>query len=96
MTTLFKTQDTSTLTEMDLLKSVLHKLAQLERTMVKKEDVSYLNNAMSEAIEQMSFLHEDLEALKTSVEVKHIENINSDEVILHSFMEMAHHHPSKF
>ncbi|WP_096437009.1 hypothetical protein [Alteribacter populi] len=83
------------MTEKDLLKVIVHKLAQIENQMVCKKDMNLLNNAMSEAIEQMTFLQEDIVELKSSVEVKHIENINSDEVILHSFMEWAHHTPSR-
>ncbi|WP_026688309.1 hypothetical protein [Alteribacter aurantiacus] len=94
MTTALKSS--STVTEMDLLKSVLHKLAHIERAMVKKEDLTFLNKGMGEAIEQMAFLQEDILEFKRSVEAKHIENINSDEVILRSFLEMSHQRPSHY
>jgi hypothetical protein len=83
------------LTQTELLKALMHKVAQIERNMSRKEDLIPVKNGIGETIEQMAFLQEELETLKSSVELKHIENINSDEVILHSFMEMAHQGPSK-
>ncbi|TMW72390.1 hypothetical protein [Alteribacter natronophilus] len=83
------------MTDTDLLKTLIHKVAQIEKRMTCKEDLVPVKNGIGETIEQMAFLQEEVETLKTSVELKHIENINSDEVILHSFMEMAHQGPSK-
>ncbi|MBU9722270.1 MULTISPECIES: hypothetical protein [Bacillaceae] len=73
--------------EMDLLKTILHKLAQIERQMIKKEDFEELSEQLIIQEEQIEVVHELLEDLQVNVDVKHRENINSDEILLRYIRE---------
>ncbi|MDG5786657.1 hypothetical protein QA612_04075 [Evansella sp. AB-P1] len=73
--------------EMDLLKVIIHKLVQIERNMIKREDITELIHHLESPEEQVELIQEALMELKMSVEQKHIENINSDELLLRSIRQ---------
>ena len=71
--------------EVDLLKVLIHKLANIEAEMMKRKDMEELIVQLITNEEKVEIIQETLETLKLSVETKHMENINSDELLLRSF-----------
>ena len=71
--------------EIDLLKVLIHKLANIEAEMMKRKDMEELIVQLITNEEKVEIIQETLETLKLSVETKHMENINSDELLLRSF-----------
>ncbi|SDZ33921.1 hypothetical protein SAMN05421736_11054 [Evansella caseinilytica] len=72
------------MTELELLKVVMHKLAKIEAQMMKKSDVKDMVEHYITQEEQTEAIQSALDDLKRSVEEKHLENINSDELLLRS------------
>ncbi|UCZ52668.1 hypothetical protein LGQ02_17945 [Bacillus shivajii] len=75
------------MTELDLLKTILHKLAKMEGEMVKRKDISEITVQLEEQEEQIQATYDTLHELRRSVDEKHLENINSDEMLLRSILE---------
>ncbi|MBU9712798.1 hypothetical protein [Evansella tamaricis] len=75
------------MTELELLKVILHKLARIEKEMVKTSELDGLIQQMICQEENLESVHCLLDDLKTSIEIKHLENINSDEFLLRSIRE---------
>ncbi|WP_142303642.1 hypothetical protein [Evansella halocellulosilytica] len=77
------------MTELELLKIVIHKLTKIEGEMVRKKDIADITLQLDEQEEQIQATYDTLHELRRSVEEKHIENINSDEILLRSIIEPA-------
>lgn len=78
------------MTEIELIKAVLRQLAKIESQMVKKEDLAGVMEQLIINEEQVEQMNESLEQLKLSVQLKHIENINSDEILLRSIKHSSY------
>ncbi|MFA9558939.1 hypothetical protein ACERII_16635 [Evansella sp. AB-rgal1] len=77
------------MTEIELLKAIIHKLVKIESQMMKQQDLIELMEQFVTQEEYAESIQEALLELKKSVNLKHIENINSDELILRSIMQTS-------
>lgn len=72
------------MSEIELLKALLRQVAKIDAQMVKKDDLSGVIEQLIMNEEQIDTVQKTIEHLKQSVELKHLENINSDEFLLRS------------
>lgn len=77
------------MSETELIKAVLRQLAKIESQMIKKDDLAGIIEQLIINEEQIEHIQKKLEELQLSVELKHIENINSDELLLRSIKQSA-------
>lgn len=75
------------MSEMDLLKMIMHKLAKIEATTIKRDELDELNECLYDQQEHLKHIQDTLQELKSSLEVRHIENMNSDDVLLRSILD---------
>ncbi|PYZ92821.1 hypothetical protein CR194_14320 [Salipaludibacillus keqinensis] len=73
--------------ELDLLKIMMHKLATIESKMIKHDDLEEMNEQLYEQEESLKNIQNNLKDLKLNMEIKHIENMNSDDVLLRSILD---------
>ncbi|SES38695.1 hypothetical protein [Salipaludibacillus aurantiacus] len=73
--------------EEDLLKVILHRLAKIEAKMAKQDDLDEIHEQLFEQDEQIRHISDGLQALKVNLEIRHIENMNSDDVLLRSILD---------
>ncbi|MDQ0254547.1 K+/H+ antiporter YhaU regulatory subunit KhtT [Evansella vedderi] len=73
--------------EKELIKVILHRLAKIEQEMMKRKDLVDIMEQLVIHEESLENIHDALGNLKSSVEIKHMENINADEILLRSIRE---------
>ncbi|RKL68380.1 hypothetical protein CR203_07840 [Salipaludibacillus neizhouensis] len=73
--------------EMDLLKMVMHKLAKIEAATIKRDDLDELNECLFDQQENLKHIQDTLQELKVNLDIRHIENMNSDDVLLRSILD---------
>ena len=76
------------MTEIELLKALLRQVAKIDTQMVRKDDLSGVIEQLIMNEEQIDMVQHTIEYLKQSVELKHLENINSDEFLLRSIKQV--------
>lgn len=72
--------------EFDLLKASMHKLASIEAKMVQRDDIENIHEQLYEQSEQLEETLIKVQELKGMLEINHLENINSDDVLLRSIL----------
>ncbi|WP_280769524.1 hypothetical protein [Salipaludibacillus daqingensis] len=70
--------------EIDLLKVIIHKIVSIEKKMIKQDD---LEDHLFEQEEYLKNIEKRLKEMKINMEIKHMENINSDDMLLRSILE---------
>ncbi|ADU31836.1 hypothetical protein Bcell_3595 [Evansella cellulosilytica DSM 2522] len=75
------------LTELDLLKIILHRLAKIDSEMLKKNQLDGVIELLINQEEKVESLQKSIEDVKFSVEMKHLDNINADELLLRSIQQ---------
>jgi hypothetical protein len=70
--------------ELDLIKVLMHKLAIIDKKLAILED---MNEHLFEQQESLKLLGNNLKELKNNMEVRHIENINSDDMLFRSILD---------
>ncbi|WP_416147202.1 hypothetical protein ACM26V_13345 [Salipaludibacillus sp. HK11] len=73
--------------ELDLIKVIMHKLSVIEKTMIKQEDLEEINEHLFEQESNLKTIQDNLKEIKVMMEIKHIENMNSDDILLRSILE---------
>lgn len=73
--------------DIDLMKVIIHRLSMLEKEMLKKKDHISLMESYRHNEDQITKIINAIDALKTSIQLQHLENINSDEVLLRSIRQ---------
>ncbi|MBB5173418.1 hypothetical protein [Texcoconibacillus texcoconensis] len=74
------------ISEIDLLKVIVHKLANIEKMMVKTTDLDTLIEEIEKNKADSQTLARSLDDLKLTLADKHVENINADEVLLQTLI----------
>ncbi|UTR11743.1 hypothetical protein MM300_05425 [Evansella sp. LMS18] len=75
------------MTDLDLLKIIIHRLAKIEGEMIKRNDLEEIIVQLLTQEEKVEIIQDLVESLRHSVEAKHLENINSDELLLRSIRD---------
>jgi hypothetical protein len=75
------------MTDVDLLKIIIHRLAKIEGEMIKRNDLEEIIVQLLTQEEKVEVIQDLVESLRHSVEAKHLENINSDELLLRSIRD---------
>lgn len=75
------------MTDVDLLKIIIHRLAKIEGEMIKRNDLEEIIVQLLTQEEKVEIIQDLVESLRHSVEAKHLENINSDELLLRSIRD---------
>ncbi|WP_041808395.1 hypothetical protein [Evansella cellulosilytica] len=75
------------MTELDLLKIILHRLAKIDSEMLKKNQLDGVIELLINQEEKVESLQKSIEDVKFSVEMKHLDNINADELLLRSIQQ---------
>jgi len=72
---------------LELLKVLMHKLAAIEKKLAKLDDLEDMNEHLFEQEESLKVLSHSLNELKINMEIRHIENINSDDMLFRSILD---------
>lgn len=73
--------------EIDLLKVLMHKLAAIERKLTMLDELEDMNEHLFEQEEYLKTIQNNLKELKVNMEIKHIENINSNDMLFRSILD---------
>ncbi|PTL39440.1 MAG: hypothetical protein EA344_02335 [Alkalicoccus sp.] len=77
------------MTELELLKVVVRRLARLEKIIIKQEDLYDLSEQLDEQSDAIRHLHTTIAEFKGAVDSHHMENINSDDMLLRSILHQS-------
>ncbi|MCR6107977.1 hypothetical protein HXA34_16925 [Salipaludibacillus agaradhaerens] len=75
------------MTEKDLIKNIMHKLAKIDARMAKQDDLDDLHEQLFEQDELLKGLQDSIQELKVNLEMKYAESINSEDVLLRSVLD---------
>lgn len=78
------------MSEMDLLKVLVRRLAKLEDTLLKNNILQDISEQLDDQADAIRHLHDTLAEFKGAVDSHHMENINSDDILMRSIL----HHGS--
>jgi HJR/Mrr/RecB family endonuclease len=77
------------MTEMELLKVVIRRLAKLEKSIIKQDDLYDISEQLDEQADALRDLHATLAEFKGAVDSHHMENVNSDDMLLRSILHQT-------
>lgn len=78
------------MSEIDLLKVLIRRLSKLEDTILKNTMLQDISEQLEEQADAIRHLHVTLAEFKGAVDSHHMENINSDDMLMRSIL----HHSS--
>lgn len=73
--------------ELDLIKVLMHKLAIIEKRLAKLDELEALIEFLFEQEVCLKDIQTSLKELKVNMEIKHIENINSTDILFRSILD---------
>ncbi|SDO45557.1 hypothetical protein [Alkalicoccus daliensis] len=77
------------MSEIDLLKAVLRRVAKLEETLLKHYNLQDISEQLDDQADAIQHLHVTLAEFKGAVDSHHMENINSDDMLLRSILHQG-------
>lgn len=77
------------MSEMDLLKTILRRIVQLEDKLLKHYSLQDISEQLDDQADAIRHLHVTLSEFKGAVDSHHLENINSDDMLLRSILHQG-------
>ncbi|NJP37095.1 hypothetical protein [Alkalicoccus luteus] len=77
------------MTELELLKVIIRRLSRLENLLSSKDDMELITEQLDHQSDAIRHLHDSMAEMKGLVDSHHMENVNSDDVLLRSILQSS-------
>ncbi|PRO65619.1 hypothetical protein [Alkalicoccus urumqiensis] len=74
------------MSERELIQTILRRIAKLEHAVATQEGLEDISDQMDEQSDAIRHLHMTLAELKGDMQMQHMENVNSDDLLMRSFL----------